>query len=124
MADPTERTSMDDLTEPRRFTIDDAEAAGHYLHVWGPDPDGRLVGDCMNADGERCWSFSLTTHRSSLDSDFVQHAAREAGVCWECSQPEAGWPNRERCRRCWLMYHSEVHHLWPRDCPPFPGVAS
>jgi len=106
----------------RRFTMADAEAAGHVLDV-AVSADGRLVGDCFRGD-ERCWSFAITRDRASLESSHVQHAAEATGVCWECSQPEADWPNLERCLRCWLMYHSIVHHLLPRDCPPFLGETS
>lgn len=104
----------------RAFTVADANAAGHFLHAWRED-NGTTTADCETADGERCWSFAPTGSLMAMEENFVRHAAEGAGVCWACSQPEKDRPNRERCHRCWLMYHSEVHHLRPRDCPPFPG---
>jgi hypothetical protein len=116
--------SPDHLSRP--FTFTDAESAGHHLDVSDGnakriDASHQWIADCVNDAGERCWSFAIYSDIEAGKRDFIEHAAREAGVCWACSQPESDRPNRESCRRCWLMHHSEVHHLFPRDCPPFPG---
>ena len=98
----------------RAFTVQDAENKGHVLDVH--EHDGNLIGDCVR-NGERCWSFAITTNRDALERDYIEHAARERGVCWACSQPEQDWPNRTKCRRCWTMSQPG----WPRDHAPFPG---
>lgn len=110
-----------------RFTTADAEAAGHILQVLDLDSgradatSHRYLPQCETPDGERCWTFAITHSGEDIRRSYLEHAAEAVGVCWACSQPEADWPNREQCRRCWVMYHAKVHRLWPRDCPPFPG---
>lgn len=111
-----------------RMTFDDALCRHGHLDVFS-ESRGMLVADC-EVGGERCFSFAPTSSREALEQRFIEHAADELGICWACSHSTAllgeEWPNRRNCERCWLMYHAEVEHLWPRDCPPFPkpGPAS
>lgn len=104
----------------RRFDRTDAEAQHGHLVTYD-EANGQTFGEC-EVHGERCWTFGFYTDTASLEQTFLEHAATAVGVCWLCSGPASGrWTNRERCRRCWVMYHAEEKELLPRDCPPFPS---
>ena len=100
--------------EPTPFTRADAERHGAFVD------DGDPIAECY-VNGERCWTFAPTYAEADRERQFIEHAAKELGLCWSCSQPDDGWENRRNCERCWLMWHAEVGGLGPRDCPPFPG---
>lgn len=113
------------MTAPVRFTFTDAVRRHGHLEVAEfqrmEDAYPSFLGTCVLADGEFCHTFADYAHRPSLEERWVEHAAGVLGICWACSQPEEGRPNRDDCDRCWLMRCAD-QGIWPRDAPERPGA--
>lgn len=103
-----------------KFTANMAIDAGHDLHVHHMG-NGVFLPECETPEGERCFTFATTGDVQGAHHRWLEHAAEAAGVCWACCEPEDGWPNREECHRCWLMWNSQ-QGIMPRDAPPWPGA--